>query len=84
MRIDLPEDAAGREIPLDTEVLYTEDGKRLDVDRFTYSAVQTIPDHKWGVVFMDCRFELCRFSTSHRRNRLTAGRRRRRTRAALA
>lgn len=30
MEIDLPKDAAGREIPLDTEVLYTEDGKRLD------------------------------------------------------
>lgn len=59
MAIDLPKDATGREIPLDTEVLYTEYGKRLDVDRFTYSVRQTIPDLKWGVVFMDCAYDYC-------------------------
>lgn len=59
MGIDLPKDATGREIPLDTEVLYTEDGKRLDVNRFTYSVVQTISNLKWGVVFMDCAYDYC-------------------------
>lgn len=31
--IELPKDAEGREIPLDTEVLYNEDGKRFEVNR---------------------------------------------------
>lgn len=59
MSIELPKDAGGHEIPLDTKILYTEDGKRLDVNRFTYSVVQTIPDLKWGVVFMDCAYDYC-------------------------
>lgn len=59
MVIELPKDAEGREIPLDTEVLYTENGKRLDVNRFTYSVVQTIPNLKWGVVFMNCSYDYC-------------------------
>lgn len=57
--IELPKDAEGREIPLDTEVLYNEDGKRFEVNRFTYSVVQTIHDLKWGVVFMDCSYDYC-------------------------
>lgn len=57
--IKLPKDAEGREIPLDTEALYNEDGKRFEVNRFTYSVVQTIPDLKWGVVFMDCSYDYC-------------------------
>lgn len=57
--IELPKDAEDREIPLDTEVLYNEDGKRFEVNRFTYSVVQTIPDLKWGVVFMDCSYDYC-------------------------
>lgn len=61
MSVELPKDAEGREIPLDTKVLYNEDGKGFDVDRFTYSVVQTIPSHKWGVVFTDCIYELCHF-----------------------
>ena len=59
MAIELPKDAEGREIPLDTKVLYNESGKCLDVNRFTYSVVQTIPDLKWGVVFMDCAYDYC-------------------------
>lgn len=59
MSIELQKDAGGHEIPLDTKILYTEDGKRLDVNRFTYSVVQTIPDLKWGVVFTDCRYDYC-------------------------
>lgn len=59
MGIDLPKDATGREIPLDTEVLYNENGDHFDVSRFTYSVVQAIPGLKWGVVFMDCVYDYC-------------------------
>lgn len=34
--IKLPKDAEGREIPLDTECLYTHDGEKQDVFSFTY------------------------------------------------
>lgn len=45
--IELPKDAHGREIPLDTEVLYDEEGKRREVDWYTY-----YPDKdRWDVVF---------------------------------
>ena len=37
MNIELPKDAEGREIPLDTEVLYDEDGHPKDVSYFTYA-----------------------------------------------
>nr|UWD71048.1 MAG: hypothetical protein [Bacteriophage sp.]UWF96029.1 MAG: hypothetical protein [Bacteriophage sp.] len=59
MNIELPKDAEGREIPLDTKILYNEDGKCFKVNRFTYSVVQTMPGLKWGVVFMDCRYDYC-------------------------
>ena len=59
MAIELPKDAEGREIPLDTKFLYNEDGKRFKVNRFTYSVVQTMPGLKWGVVFMDCQYDYC-------------------------
>lgn len=35
--IELPKDAEGREIPLDTEVLYDKDGHPKDVSLFTYA-----------------------------------------------
>lgn len=57
--IELPRDAVGREIPLDTKILYGEGGKGFEVNRFTYSVVQTIPGLKWGVVFMDCGYDYC-------------------------
>lgn len=59
MSVELPKDAEGREIPLDTEALYNEDGKCFKVNRFTYSVVQAMPGLKWGVVFMDCRYDYC-------------------------
>lgn len=59
MGIDLPKDATGREIPLDTETLYGEDGKCFEVDRFAYSVRQTIPSRKWEVVLMSCIVEPC-------------------------
>ena len=34
--IELPKDAEGREIPLDTECLYTYKGEKQDVIGFTY------------------------------------------------
>lgn len=34
--VDLPKDAEGREIPLDTETLYDKDGKEIVVSRYQY------------------------------------------------
>lgn len=49
MDIKLPRDAEGREIPLDTEVLYDKEGKRREVDWYTF-----YPDKdRWDVVFED-------------------------------
>lgn len=59
VNIELPKDAEGREVPLDTKILYNEDGKCFKVNRFTYSVVQTMPGLKWGVVFMDCQYDYC-------------------------
>ena len=39
MNIELPKDAEGREIPLDTKVLYDKDGERIDVLRYQYYPV---------------------------------------------
>ena len=52
--IELPEDAEGHEIPLDTMTLYDEDGNEYEVHYYTYSVRQTIPRRKWQVVMMDC------------------------------
>lgn len=59
MSVGLPKDAEGREIPLDTEMLYGEDGKCFEVDCFVYSVRQTIPGLKWEVVLMSCIVEPC-------------------------
>lgn len=48
-QITLPRDAEGREIPLDTEVLYDKEGKRREVDWYAY-----YPDKdRWDVVLAD-------------------------------
>lgn len=52
--IEPPEDAEGREIPLDTEVPYGGDGKEFSVNCHTYSVRQTITRRKWRVVTMNC------------------------------
>ena len=57
MTVELPKDADGREIPLDTKVLYSEDGKEFEVDYFTYSVRQSIPNFEWGIVFTNCRYD---------------------------
>lgn len=36
MNIELPKDAEGREIPLDTTVLYDKDGNEMEVSRYQY------------------------------------------------
>ena len=47
--IELPKDAAGREIPLDTENLYDKNGSRRQVDWFKF-----YPDKdRWDIVFKD-------------------------------
>ena len=47
--IELPRDAAGREIPLNTTALYDKDGSRREVDWYTF-----YPDKdRWDVVFED-------------------------------
>lgn len=49
MSVELPKDADGREIPLDTEGLYDKEGKRREVDWYTY-----YPDKDmWDVVLAD-------------------------------
>ncbi|VWM02636.1 Uncharacterised protein [Collinsella aerofaciens] len=42
MSIELPKDAKGREIPLDTECLYTYKGEKQDVLSFTYDRREDI------------------------------------------
>ena len=49
MTVELPKDAEGREIPLDTEMLYDKEGERREVDWYTF-----YPDKdRWDVVFED-------------------------------
>lgn len=36
MSVELPKDAEGREIPLDTKVLYDDNGEQIDVSRYQY------------------------------------------------
>lgn len=54
--IELPRDAVGREIPLDTKVLYTADGIEVRVDDFVYGLIihvnestHTIVSNAWRV-----------------------------------
>lgn len=51
MSIELPKDAEGREIPLDTKVLYDADGDQRDVERFAYSVRRDYDN--WDVVFIN-------------------------------
>lgn len=47
--IELPRDAEGREIPLDTTVLYDGDGNAKEVQAFDYSPVESM----WRVLLLD-------------------------------
>lgn len=53
MAVELPKDAEGREIPLDTEILYDETGNEYEVYYYKYSVRRTIPRRKRQVVIMD-------------------------------
>lgn len=53
MAVELPKDAEGREIPLDTEILYDETGNEYEVYYYKYSVHRTIPWHKWQAVVTD-------------------------------
>lgn len=58
MNIGLPKDADGYDIPLDTKVLYDEDGNALNVEKFSYSV---ITGGKWRVKFEN---GICYFHTN--------------------
>lgn len=47
--IELPKDAEGRDIPLDTKVLYDADGNQYKVSRFTYSVLRDCDN--WEGIF---------------------------------
>lgn len=49
--IELPKDAEGREIPLDTKVLYDQDGYPREVARFAYTLSRDCD--KWDVIFIN-------------------------------
>lgn len=49
--IELPKDVEGREIPLDTQVLYDQDGNPREVARFAYTLSRDCD--KWDVIFVN-------------------------------
>lgn len=51
MAIELPRDAKGREIPLDTNVLYDQDGNPREVARFAYTLLRDCDN--WDVIFVN-------------------------------
>lgn len=55
MNIELPKDAKGREIPLDTETLYDNHGVKFSVKNFKYFKVPSSQDGFWSIegVFED-------------------------------
>lgn len=53
MSVELPKDAEGREIPLDTMTLYTKDGAPRDIANFVYYPQCAITEREWTVAFMD-------------------------------
>lgn len=48
--IELPKDAEGREVPLDTTTLYEADGTPCDVSHFEYCPRCKIPEDSWKIV----------------------------------
>lgn len=55
MSIELPKDHEGREIPLDTEVLYDDNGVKFNVDEFKLCALPSSRTSSWTIrgVFED-------------------------------
>lgn len=62
MSVELPKDAEGREIPLDTEVLYDNNGVKFNVDQFKLCALPSSRTSFWTIrgVFED-EEEPCNF-----------------------
>lgn len=62
MSVELPKDAEGREIPLDTEVLYDNNGVKFNVDEFELCALPSSRTSFWTIrgVFED-EEEKCNF-----------------------
>lgn len=50
MNVELPKDAEGREIPLDTDALYGENGRRLAIHAWEY--MPKLKHSKWRVRFL--------------------------------
>lgn len=53
MSIELPKDAEGREIPLDTKVLYDRHGDVYEVACYVYEVRQTISRRIWDAKMLD-------------------------------
>lgn len=51
--IELPRDAEGREIPLDTAVLYNGDGDAYEIAQYVYAVRQTISRRIWDAKMLD-------------------------------
>lgn len=47
--IELPKDAEGREIPLDTEILYDEDGTKVSVKEFLFRTLVESQKTEWTI-----------------------------------
>lgn len=53
MSIELPKDAEGREIPLDTKVLYDRHGDVYEIACYVYAVRQTISRRIWDAKMLD-------------------------------
>lgn len=53
MGVELPKDAEGREIPLDTKVLYNSGGDAYEVACYVYAVRQTISRRIWDAKMLD-------------------------------
>lgn len=50
-QITLPKDAEGKEVPLDTKLLYDEYGNQCEVAKFTYDLSGETADSKWTIEY---------------------------------
>lgn len=49
--VELPKDAEGKEVPLDTKTLYDEYGNQWDVAKFIYDLSGETTDSKWTIEY---------------------------------
>lgn len=50
--IELPKDAEGREIPLNTAFLYDNNGQVYEVRTYCYAVDEDMPDRKWDALLL--------------------------------